>query len=155
VDLALLEQYHAVRPVLYRHRDRLGLVRRDVRDRGAAGSRAHLLPGHVVHALVRRRLGQQQPLPGLVVHAGEADLLQRVAGDRHGARADVYLLLLDVWDALRRGDRDELHLVRVAEDRPGDLPGHVDVEALDLPGGRVAVPEQERVLVDAHAQQTT
>ena len=46
--------------------------------------------------------------------------------------------VLQDGDPVARLDDDELHLVLVAEDRLGDGVDHVDVEALDLAGERVA-----------------
>ncbi len=59
------------------------------------------------------------------------------------------LLVLEHGEALGRGDDPELDLVRVAEDRLRDRVEHVDVEALDLAGDRVARAEQEGVGRDA------
>ena len=83
------------------------------------------------------------------VDAGEVDLLQPLAGDRHRVRDDVHGAGDDVGDPLRVGDRLELHLarVRVAEDGLGHRPDHVDVEALDLPGERVEEAEVVGALV--------
>ena len=52
-------------------------------------------------------------------------------------------------------DHPQLDAVGVAEDAAGDLAGDVDVEALQLPGGRVPEAEQIRVLVDTDDEPTT
>ena len=94
-------------------------------------------------------VAHQHLLARAVVLAGEGDLLPAVAGDRHVARHDVDAAVLEGRQALGRGDHLQLDLVRVAEDRLRDRVQHVDVEALDLPGDRVAGAEQQRVGRDA------
>ena len=92
-------------------------------------------------------LQHQDPLGRVEVDAGEVDLLQPGAGDRHRVRHDVHGAGGDVGYPLRVGDRLVLDLVRVAEDGLGHRPDHVDVEALDLPGERVEEAEVVGALV--------
>ncbi len=116
-------------------------------ERVGPGGRAHLLAPEVGQARRRRVLQHQDPLARVEVDAGEVDLLQPGAGDRHRVRHDVHGAGEDVGYPLSIGDGLELDLVRVAEDRLGHRADHVDVEALDLPVERVEEAEVVGALV--------
>ena len=119
--------------------------------RGLLGG-AHLLAAERVDAGEAGVLLHQHPLAGLVVDRGELDVLAPLAVDRHGLHDEVDVAVLQRGDALRRGEDAQLDRVAVAEDGPGDLARHVEVEALDLTGDRVAEAELVGVLVDADDQ---
>ena len=125
----------------------MALSRLDDAERVGPVGRADLLAAQGGQAGRGGVLQHQDPLGRVEVDAGEVDLLQPRAGDRHRVRHDVHGAGGDVGDPLRIGDRLVLDVVRVAEDGLGHRLDHVDVEALDLPGERVEEVEVVGVLV--------
>ena len=80
-------------------------------------------------------------LIGDEVRGGECDLVLALAGDREGPDHNVHLTGLQRGHALVRFEHPQIDAVRIAEDGARDLAGDVDVEALQLPRGRVAIAE--------------
>jgi len=131
VDLALLEEHQAAGMRVGAHVDQAGERLQLVQAGGPVGG-TDLLALEVLHLLNRRSLGDQDFLAGLVVLAGEVDLLPPGAGDGHRPSDDVDTSVGQGGDSLRRRDDPELDLVGVAEDGLRDSLEHLDVEALDL-----------------------
>ena len=83
--------------------------------------------------LIRARLHHHGLHAGQVVHVGEVDLVHALLGLREVGNHDVDDTLLQHRDARARNDLPELDVPRIAEERAGDLLGHVDLEALHRP----------------------
>ena len=75
----------------------------------------------------------EQPLRRRHVGAGELDAALPVAGDGEVVDDDVDLAALKAAAAVGDVQHDELDLVRVAEDRPRDRVGDVDVRPRSSP----------------------
>src|SRR5438445_203024 len=93
------------------------------------------LPRDVLEPADRRRLGHEQERAGHEVRVRELDHLAALVGNRHGRDDDVDLPRLEEGNAVAGGDRDQLDLVLVVEERPREPMRDVDIEADVLPGG--------------------
>jgi len=93
------------------------------------------LPRDVLEPADRRRLGHEQERAGHEVRVRELDHLAALVGDRHRRDDDVDLPRLEEGNAVAGGDRDQLDLVLVVEERLREPMRDVDVEADVLPGG--------------------
>ena len=137
VDLSLLQHHQAVGgvfdgPELYV----LWHARSDeVLERCRSRRGADPLSAKILRPRDRGVGGNQDPLPGLVVHGREIDQLRPGAVDRHRLGHHVDLALLHGLHPISVGDDDEVDVLRVgrSEDGVADLSQHVDVESRSCP----------------------
>src|SRR5882757_1651929 len=149
-DPALLQLDHAIRDAGQGHHVQPPRQRAQYNLGGGAARRADSLAGQVLRFPHVRRDGYQDPLRRLQVRGGELHCPLPGAGDGEVVDHHVNLAAFDSGGPVGDVQHHELHLRRVAQQGGGDLVRQVDVGALQVSGGRVAVAGQ--VLARVHAR---
>ena len=155
VGETLLEGNEAVGALSDQIWKRGGGPRRDRLRRRRAARRAHSTVGEIAQAARRGTRRDEHSLAGVEVDGGEINLLEPLTGDRGRIGDDIDASILDGGKPLGSRHRLELDAARIPEDRLGQAPQQVDLEALEAVVQRVEVREQQSVLIDAGDQVPT